>query len=86
MSKITRYVIKMKNGTYMKTEFDEVIPSQVKVLEVDHPVDADLHKDKGTAQRINNEIITSTTFLPVIFNKENPPEEVQEVTIKVEIK
>ncbi|GLI82562.1 hypothetical protein ANABIO32_02490 [Rossellomorea marisflavi] len=86
MNKITRYVIKMKNGTYMKTEFDEVVPSQVKVLEVDHPVDADLHRDKETAERIIKEIATTTTFLPVIYNKENPPEEVQEMKIGVEIR
>jgi hypothetical protein len=84
MAKVIRYVIKMRNGDYMKQEFHETV-EKVKIYTVDLPIHADLFKDKNTAQRVLDEILSGNTNLLVIYNDDNPPVEVVEVEINYEI-
>lgn len=83
MEKVIRYVIKMRNGDFLKQEFHETV-EQVKIHTVDLPIHADLYKDKTTIYRVLNQLQEKTTNLPVIYNDENPPVEVVEVKISYE--
>jgi hypothetical protein len=82
---IVRYAIKMKNGNYMKQEFDGSL-KRIRIRAVDNPIDADLLKDKNAALRTINEIMTGNTNLLVLYNEDNPPESVVELRIEVNIK
>jgi hypothetical protein len=82
---IVRYAIKMKNGNYMKQEFDGSL-ERIRIRSVDHPIDADLLKDKSVALRVLNEILTGNTNLLVLYDEDNPPENVVELRVEVNIK
>jgi hypothetical protein len=82
---IVRYAIQMKNGNYMKQEFDESL-ERIRIRVVDNPIDADLLKDKSVALRTINEILTGNTNLLILYDDDNPPESVVELKIDVNIK
>lgn len=84
MNNVKRYVVRMRNGDFMRQEFDESLDN-VKIFTSDHPIDADLLKSKSTAERVINEIITGKTNLPVSFDKNNPPVDVVEINIAVDV-
>lgn len=81
MPLITRYVVKMKNGGYMKQEFEGSLES-IRISSVDHPIDADLLKSKDVAIRCVNEILSGNSSILVLFDEENPPVEVDELEIE----
>jgi hypothetical protein len=79
-----RYVIEMKNGSYMRQEFEGSL-ERLKIRTVDNPIDADLLKDKSTAERVLKEILTGNTNILVLYNDDNPPIKVVELYIKYTI-
>lgn len=86
MNKVIRYVIRMKNGDYARQDFDDMVAGRVKMWSTDNPIDADLFKNRTTAQRVVDEVLSGNTNLLVIYNDENPPQDVQELEIEFTIK
>ena len=82
MNYITRYAIKMKNGQYMKEDFDGSL-NRVKLRSVSHPIDSTLIPLKSTATRCLYEILNGDTNILVLVDEDNPPVSVEEVRIKV---
>lgn len=82
---IVRYAIQMKNGNYMRQEFDGSL-ERIRIRAVDNPIDADLLKDKSVALQTINEILTGNTNLLVLYDDDNPPESVVELKVDVNIK
>jgi hypothetical protein len=76
-----RYVIEMKNGSYMRQEFEGSL-ERLKIRTVDNPIDADLLKDKSTAERVLKEMLTGNTNILVLYNDDNPPAKVVELEIE----
>ncbi|MGD6876895.1 hypothetical protein [Bacillus infantis] len=84
MKKIVRYVIRMRNGSYMRQVLDDTKVGVVLVKTVDHPIDSDLYKERKTPERLISDLINGArTFLPVVWDKDNPPEEVEELKINL---
>lgn len=67
-----RYAIELRNGGYMKQEFKGTL-ELLEVRSVDSPIDADLLKEKQTAERVLNEILTGNTNIAVLYDENNPP-------------
>lgn len=84
MNEIIRFVIKMRQGNYMKQEFDPKSHRIVNIWTVDNPIDADLLKDRFTAERVIQEVLSGNTNLMTIYDENNPPEKVVELKIKFE--
>ena len=84
VEKVIRYAVRMKNGSYMRQEFDDRNVSRVLIHTVDHPIDASLLKDRVTAQRCIDDVISGNTNLLCLYDDNNPPEEVVELFIEVE--
>lgn len=85
MNEIIRYAVKMKNGSYMLQDLDDMVAGRVHINSVDHPIDASLFKDKSNAARCIGEILSGNTNLLCLYNDENPPQEVEELKIKINI-
>lgn len=85
MNEVTRYVIKLKNGSFMKQEYKESL-ELVEIHSVDHPIDADLFKRKSTASRTNQELLSKNTNFPVVYDEDEAPTEVVKVSISIDIK
>jgi hypothetical protein len=81
---VVRYAIQLRNGNYMKLEYDGSL-ERLKIRPVDLPIDADLLKEKGVAVRALNEILTGNTNLLVLYDEDNPPKRVVELKINWEI-
>lgn len=77
-----RYVIQMRNGDYMKQEWDGSL-ERVKLRSFDNPLDADLFKSKSITERVLNKILTGNTNLLVLYDDDNPPVRVVEFCIKI---
>jgi hypothetical protein len=86
MNKITRYAVRMKNGDYMRQDLDDTKVGVVLIRTVYNPIDAMLVKDKYTAQRCVTDVLSGNTNLLCLYNDDNPPEEVVELKINLEIK
>lgn len=80
---VIRYVVRMRNGGYLKQL--AVNENLVKASAVDLPIDSDLLKDKEIAKRVIEDILTRNTYIPVKYNENNPPVEVEEFVVKAEI-
>ncbi|MDT0160404.1 hypothetical protein [Bacillus sp. AG4(2022)] len=80
---VTRFVISLKNGNFMKQDFDESL-ERIKINTTDLSIDADLFNNKQTADRVLNEIISGNTNLLVIYDEDNPPIEVKDIRINFE--
>ncbi len=83
--KVIRYVVRMRNGSFMVQDMSETLQA-IRIVTVDSPIDADLLKTREVAQRCVDDIPTGNTNLFVIYDKENPPEEVVELEINYQIK
>jgi hypothetical protein len=79
-----RYVIKLRNGSYMKQDFDGSL-ERIKIRAIDNPIDADLLRDKGLAERVIDEILTGNTNILVLYDDNNPPVEVIEINITMKL-
>lgn len=77
-----RYVVKMRNGGYMKQEWDGAL-DKVKLDTVYNPLDATQLTRNSEAYRCINEIVTKTSNLPVSYDEKNPPVEVIELLFKI---
>ena len=85
MNGVIRYAVKMRNGDYMIQDLDDMTPLRVHIHTRDNPIDADLFKTRENAQRCVDETLTCNTNLLVLYDEENPPQEVVEVKIKYEV-
>lgn len=86
MKTVIRQVIRMKNGDYMRQDLDDTKVGTVLIRTVDHPIDASLFKDKKLAETVIFEMLgEATTSLPIVWDRENPPEEVETLVINVEV-
>jgi hypothetical protein len=83
---ITRYAVRMKNGDYMLQDFDDEVAQRVLIHSVGNPIDSSLLKTRETAQRCINEILSGNTNLLVLYDDDNPPEEVVELKIEYQLK
>lgn len=86
MNNITRYVVKLQNGQYMKQEFDcSKKGIYVKSSGIDHPIDASLFKSKDIAERVIVETINGNSNLFVKYDKNNPPKIVEQLNINLHL-
>lgn len=70
-----RYLVKMKNGDYMKQEWDGSL-ERVMLHSVDNPIDADKFRNKFAPERILKEVLSGDTAILTLYHEENPPEKV----------
>jgi hypothetical protein len=80
--KCIRYVIKLRNGNYLRTEFKGSL-NLLEVWAVDNPIDADLIKEKRHAERSLKEILSGNSAIVVLYDEDNPPVEVIELNISI---
>jgi hypothetical protein len=73
----------MKNGNYMKQEFNGSL-ELIKIVPVDNPIDSDLLKERHTAERVLEELLSGNTNIIVLYDEDNPPEKVIELKINYE--
>ncbi|WP_080845638.1 hypothetical protein [Cytobacillus gottheilii] len=85
MSMTVRYAVKMKNGEYLRQDFDEQRIETVRLWSVENAIDADLFRSESEAQRLIKEVLTGNTNLLVLYDDENPPNEVVKLTIGFKI-
>ncbi|MDT0160377.1 hypothetical protein [Bacillus sp. AG4(2022)] len=81
MNKVTRYVVRMKNGDYLRQDFDHLRLDTVRIWSVDNPIDSDLFRSEKEAERLIKEVLSGSTNLLVIYQDDNPPEQVEELEI-----
>ena len=81
---IRRYVIELRNGSYMKQDFHGSV-ELIKIRSVDNPIDADLLKQKSIADRCLSEILTGNTNIMVLYDDDNPPVRVVELKINYNV-
>lgn len=82
MNEIIRYCVKMKNGDFMKQDFNPSNINSVIVSTVDNPIDSTLFKSKEVTLRCINETLNGNSNLPILFDDSNPPIETVELKIK----
>ncbi|MBX0320276.1 hypothetical protein [Shouchella clausii] len=78
-NQVTRYVIKLKNGSYMQQNM--LNGEKVRLIGVDLPIDADMFKLESLAKRIIEDIDNGTTNLEVEFEPDLEPVSVESYTI-----
>lgn len=83
---VIRYVVKMKNGSYMVQIVDDDNSEIIHITTVDLPIDADLLKSRSVAERCVEEIISGDTNLLVLYDDGNPPVSVTELEIDYKMK
>jgi hypothetical protein len=93
MQRITRYAIKLKNGSFAKSDFfaleekdDRQNIEAVKVESVDIAIDGDLHRTENEAMRCLKNMINDSGLLHVYFDSNNRPIDVAEIKIDFEYK
>jgi hypothetical protein len=93
MQRITRYAIKLKNGSFAKSDFfaleekdDRQNIESVKVESVDIAIDADLHRTERDAVRCLTNMVNDSGLLHVYFDSNNSPVDIVKVKIDFEYK
>ena len=78
-----RYVIEMENGKFLKTNYIDGIP-EAEIEAMHSPIDGDLIEEYETAKRYLKEVLEGGSFLPVRYDKDNPPKRVIKMNIVFE--